>query len=89
MKNFIRELFFDNIKPQENIYRSNSSLRKSMDIVVEKEEEELNKRLLGEEKQLFIDYIDAWSAVSAIFEEENFVKGFRLGAKFTYDTFID
>ncbi len=88
MKNFIRELFFDNIKPQENSYRSNSKLRKSMDIVVEKEEQ-LNKRLTGEEKQLFTDYIDAWSAVSAIFEEENFVRGFRLGAKFTYDTFID
>ncbi len=88
MKNFIRELFLDNIEPQENIYQSNKKLSKNMDIVAEREEQ-LNKRLTGEEKQLFTEYIDAWSEASVIFEEENFVRGFRLGAKFTYDTFID
>ena len=37
MKNFIRELFFDNIEPQTNIYKENKKLSKNMDIVVERE----------------------------------------------------
>ncbi|MBQ2774962.1 MAG: hypothetical protein IJF40_03600 [Clostridia bacterium] len=88
MKNFIRELFFDNIEPQTNIYKENKKLSKNMDIVVDREKQ-LNQKLTGDEKQLFTDYVEAWSEVSVIFEEENFVRGFRMGAKFAYDTFTD
>ena len=40
-----------------------------------------------EEKELFQEYQDLQERLSAISEEDVFTNGFRIGAKFTQDTF--
>jgi prolipoprotein diacylglyceryltransferase len=42
----------------------------------------------GEEKSKFLDHVNAWSVVNGESNLDSFIVGFRLGAKFTYDTFI-
>ena len=51
-------------------------------------EEYLTAKLKGEEKSKFLDHVNAWSVVNGESNLDSFIVGFRLGAKFTYDTFI-
>ncbi|MBR6658149.1 MAG: hypothetical protein IKL18_08285 [Oscillospiraceae bacterium] len=84
MTNFIEELYYDNIDPQAG----NKNKRAQREISVLSENEDfLLEDLSDENKTRFIDYVDAWGIVSAESNLENFIAGFRLGAKFMYDTF--
>ena len=40
------------------------------------------------EKELFAKYVLAYNEFSSIGNSDSFISGFRLGARFTYDTFI-
>ena len=85
---FIEELFYGNLDPQSRsphavrqISRSAASLDKLEDILTE--------RLQGEDKRLFLAFVDAYDAFLGIADLESFTSGFRLGAAFTYDTFVE
>ena len=41
------------------------------------------------EKELFANYVCAYNEFSSISISDGFISGFRLGARFTYDTFIE
>ncbi len=84
MTNFIEELYYDNIDPQAGI--KNKRAQREMRVLSENEDF-LLKVLADENKIKFMDYVDAWGIVSAESNLENFIAGFRLGAKFMYDTF--
>ena len=51
-------------------------------------EEFLTEALSGENKKKFLDFVNAWSVVNGESNLDSFMMGFRLGANFTYDTFI-
>ena len=51
-------------------------------------EEYLTNNLDGQEKQRFIDFVDATAAVNDESVLDSFITGFRLGAQFAYDTFV-
>ena len=51
-------------------------------------EEYLTAKLKGEEKSKFLDHVNAWSVVNGESNLDSFIMGFRLGANFTYDTFV-
>ena len=42
----------------------------------------------GENKKKFLDFVNAWGVVNGESNLDSFMMGFRLGANFTYDTFI-
>ena len=84
MTNFIEELYYDNIDPQAG--NKNKRAQHEMRILSENEDF-LLEALSDENKTRFMDYVDAWGIVSAESNLENFIAGFRLGAKFMYDTF--
>ena len=86
MESFIRELYYDNISPQDRGVIKGSRLQKLMGLI-STDEETLSEKLTGEEKHLFLEYANSWSEVLAICEEDKFIIGFRLGAQFTFDTF--
>lgn len=88
MSNFIEELYYGNIEPQELSTELSAKLKKKLSKLTEKEEQ-LTAKLNGEEKDLFLNYVKAYAEFSSISNEDSFISGFRLGAKFTYDTFID
>ena len=84
MTNFIEELYYDNIDPQAG--NKNKRAQHEMRILSENEDF-LLEALSDENKTRFMDYVDAWGIVSAESNLDNFISGFRLGAKFMYDTF--
>lgn len=87
MAGFIEEFYYGNIDPQARGIRKNSRLQKAM-ALLSKNEDLLTEKLTGEEKNLFLEYVNAWGEVLGTSEDDTFIVGFRLGAQFTYDTFV-
>ena len=51
-------------------------------------EEFLKSVLSGELKDKFIAFDEAWTVVNNESNLDSFIVGFRLGARFAYDTFV-
>ena len=51
-------------------------------------EDFLTDNLSGESKKKFLEFSNAWSVVNGESNLDSFIMGFRLGANFTYDTFV-
>ena len=88
MSTFIEDFYYGNIEPQEVNSELTPKLKKKLSSLAEKEEQ-LTARLTGEEKELFLNYVSAYTEFSTISNSDSFISGFRLGAKFIYDTFIE
>ena len=87
MRHFIEQFYYGNIKPQERSTKMNKSTQNQLEIMVNCEEI-LSKTLTEEFKKLFLNYVDAWHEVNSESNLDSFIMGFRLGAAFTYDTFV-
>lgn len=87
MSNIIEDFYYGNIEPQEINSELTPRLKKKLSNLSEKEEQ-LTARLTGEDKELFQNYVSAYIEFSTTSNADSFISGFRLGAKFTYDTFI-
>ncbi len=88
MKNIIEELFYGNIDPQARAVKKGSCIQKQMTILANSESL-LNEKLTSEEKKAFASFVDASSIILGKSELDSFMVGFRLGARFVYDTFVD
>ena len=88
MSNIIEELFYGNLEPQELTTELTPRLKKKLRELVKKEEE-LTSKLSEEEKALFLNYTSAYNEFSSISISDGFISGFRLGARFAYDTFVE
>ena len=88
MSGFIEEFYYGNIEPQACNSELNKELKKLLSTLTEKEEL-LSVKLNGEEKDLFLKYVNAYNEFLAFSIADGFISGFRLGAKFAYDTFVD
>ena len=87
MSNFIEDLYYGNIEPQELSTELSGKLKNKLSNLAEKEEQ-ITERLNGEDKELFQNYVSAYIEFSTTSNADRFISGFRLGAKFTYDTFV-
>ena len=87
MSGFIEDFYYGNIDPQECCSELKNELKKKLSILTQKEEE-LNSKLSGEEKDLFVNYTSIYNDFLTVSIADSFISGFRLGAKFTYDTFV-
>lgn len=87
MNNFIKDFYYGNIDPQARAFKKNSLTKKALDSINDIEER-LTKLLNNEEKKLFLDFVNANGELLGESTLDSFILGFRLGAKFTYDTFI-
>ena len=88
MSGFIEEFYYGNIEPQACSSNLNKELKKMLNALTEKEEL-LISTLNGEEKDLFSEYVNAYNEFLAFSIADGFISGFRLGARFTYDTFVE
>lgn len=88
MKNIIKELYCGNIDPQARGFQKDSYLQKQITIISENEAL-LTDKLTGDEKKAFLSFANASNIVLAESELDSFLVGFRLGARFAYDTFVD
>ena len=87
MNNIISELFYGNIDPQTRCYQKGSYMQKQMTILTNAGEI-LTKNLSGDDKKTFLSYANASNIVLGESELDSFIVGFRLGARFIYDTFV-
>ena len=87
MYNIIEEFYYGNIEPQELTTEITPKLKKKLSALVKKEEE-LTAILPEKERELFVNYVNAHNELSSIGNSDSFISGFRLGARFTYHTFI-
>lgn len=87
MLDFIEDFYYGNIEPQECTTELNSKLKKKLNQLTQAEEQ-LTSKLTEEEKSLFMKYVSQSNEFLCISNADSFIVGFRLGAKFTYDTFL-
>lgn len=87
MANFIEELYYGNIEPQNVKSKESKAYSREMKILSENEDILLEK-LPEEDEKLFLEYVDAWGIVEGESVVDSFITGFKLGARFTYDTFV-
>lgn len=88
MFNFIEQFYYGNIEPQECSSELTVEMKKKLRNLAEKEEC-LNEKLADELKDLFVDYTSSCNAFTSICCADSFMVGFRLGARFAYDTFVE
>lgn len=88
MPNIIEDFYYGNIEPQELNSEITPKLKKKLSDLAEKEEH-LTAKLKGEETDMFLDYVRAYTAFSTTGNADSFISGFRLGARFTYDAFME
>ena len=86
MSSIIEEFYYGNIEPQALSTEITPKLKKKLSVLVKKEEE-LTAMLPEKERELFVNYVNAHNEFSSIGNSDSFISGFRLGARFTYDTF--
>ena len=87
MSGFIEDFYYGNIEPQECCSELKSELKKKLSVLAEKEET-LTSKLNDEEKVLFVSYTSTYNVFLTVSIADSFISGFRLGAKFTHDTFV-
>ena len=88
MSDFIEEFYYGNIEPQECTTNLTAKVKKSLSEIAGKEEQ-LTALLTDKDKELFTDYVATYIKFSSLCNADSFTAGFRLGARFTYDTFIE
>ena len=87
MFRFIKEFYYGNIDPQAHSTKENKAVQKQMEVLMNNEDLLINA-LTDKLKKWFLDYVNAWGVVNGESNLDSFIMGFRLGANFTYDTFI-
>ena len=87
MSNIIEDFYYRNIEPQALSSELSVHLNNKLNTLTEKEEQ-LTSKLTDEDKELFIDYVNTYNEFLSLSNSDSFISGFRLGAKFTYDTFV-
>ena len=88
MSNIIEDFYYGNLDPQARSTKENKAVQKQMEILM-LNEDFLTENLSGESKKKFLEFSNAWSVVNGESNLDSFIMGFRLGANFTYDTFIN
>lgn len=88
MSSIIEDFYYGNIEPQELNSEITPRLKKKLSQLAEKEEQ-LTANLTGEEKELFLSYVRDYIEFSTTSNADSFISGFRLGARFTYETFVE
>ncbi len=88
MSDFIEDFYYGNIEPQECTAELTAKVKKSLSDLAGKEEQ-LTSILTDKEKELFLSYVKTYTNFSSLCNADSFIAGFRLGARFTYDTFVE
>ena len=84
----IESLFFGNIDPQARAVKPGSRADKLRTYITD-HLPEIENALPDEQRGVLERIMDAQSELDTISELDSFIVGFRLGAGFTYDTFVN
>ena len=85
---FIEDLFFGNIDLQARAVRTGSRADKLRTLITD-HLPEIENALPDEQRGVLERIMEAQGELDTISELDSFTLGFRLGAAFTYDTFVN
>lgn len=85
---FIEEFYYGNIDAQLYNSEFGTELKKKLNDLTELEKQ-IAGLLSGKEKELFLNYTDKYIEFTSSSLVDAFTSGFRLGAEFTLDTFVN
>ena len=85
---FIENLFFGNIDPQARAVNPGSRTDKLRTYITDYLPK-IENALPEEQRELFEKILDTQGELDTISELDSFIVGFRFGAAFTYDTFVN
>ena len=85
---FLENFFFGNVDPQSRAVKPGSRADK-LRIYVTDHLPQIENALPDEQRGLLNKILDAQGELDTITELDSFIVGFRLGAAFTYDTFVN
>ena len=85
---FLENFFFGNVDPKSRAVKPGSRADK-LRIYVTDHLPEIENALPDEQRRLLDKILDAQGELDTITEFDSFIVGFRLGAAFTYDTFVN
>ncbi len=85
--NFIEELYYGNIQPNQKVYNRNSQYAKDIKRFY-RCEAKLNELLKGKELDIFNNLINTYDEITAAVSLENFKLGFRLGVQMIFDSLV-
>ena len=86
--NFLENLFFGNVDPQARAVKTGSHADKLRTYITD-HLPEIENALPDEQRGVLEKIMDAQGELDTITELDSFIVGFRLGAAFTYDTFVN
>ena len=84
MRNTLEDLYYGNVTPGAQQIVPNSELKKAVDRVT-RFESQLTERLDEDGQTILAKLIESRDAIESITARENFILGFRLGAKITME----
>ena len=84
MRNILEDLYYGNITPGVQQMAPNSELKRATDRVA-RFESQLTKRLDEDGQTILAKLIESRDEVESITARENFILGFRLGARITME----
>ena len=88
MQHFIEQFYYGNIEPQEITTELRAEVRNKL-AALSKTEGVLVASLTDAESELFDTYLKQSGEFLCVSNADSFIAGFKLGAKFTYNTFVD
>ena len=88
MQHFIEQFYYGNIEPQEITTELRANVRNKL-AALAKTEEQFVAKLTDAESELFDKYLKQSGEFLCVSNADSFIAGFKLGAKFTYNTFVD
>ena len=88
MRGFIEELYYGNIDAQELSPEYGKTLRRMQNRLSETEEK-LRGMLTSDEDKIFTEYVNLFYEFLCLSIADGFLTGFRTGAGFTLDTFVN
>lgn len=88
MQHFIEQFYYGNIEPQEITTELRAEVRNKL-AALSKTEGVLTASLTDAESELFDTYLKQSGEFLCVSNADSFIAGFKLGAKFTYNTFVD
>ena len=84
MRNTLEDLYYGNITPGAQQMAPNSELKRAVDRIA-RFESQLTERLDEDGQTILAKLIESRDEVESITARENFILGFRLGAKITME----
>ena len=88
MKNMIIELWRGNLMPPEDSRQNSPEMQQLLEYI-SRHNDDLQKTMTDEQKEIFEKFHDCWSEYASLSDEAIFEYAFKLGMRLAIETFVE